>query len=88
MFNGNFMNKVRTSNGAQANSGGKYQTQSYNQYDQASDRGAQDASRVGTTTSNDQQIFNLVNQQRKTPNSNASGNPQQMMMTTQFFNST
>ena len=30
MFNGNFMNKMRTSNGGQNSSGGKYQTQSYN----------------------------------------------------------
>jgi len=31
MFNGNFMNKMRSSNGG--NQGNKYQTQSYNQYD-------------------------------------------------------
>ena len=88
MFNGNFMNKVRTSN--VGGDSGKFNT--YNQYDlnstQRDDGPAAFAtnSRIGTTNSDQTQLFNMVNQNRKTPN--ASSGQGQMMMTTQFFNST
>lgn len=78
--NNNFMTKLRSSNAGTT----QYEiNQLLNQTDRDAFGGN---NRIGTTNSNvhnQAQIFNLVNQ-RKTPNANQ----QQMMMTTQFFNST
>jgi hypothetical protein len=80
MFNSNFVTKPRTNNPHQP---GKFNT--FNQFDPSntSDRDLQ-ANRLGTTNSDNAPVFTMINQARKTPNTNP--NQQQMMMTGQYFN--
>lgn len=74
MFNGNFVTKPRTNQPHQV---GKYNT--FNQFDPTtSERDGPSSTsnhRIGTTNSDGSNVFTMVNQAKKTPNTN------QMMMT-------
>jgi len=82
MFQSNFVTKPRTN---QLHPPSKFNT--FNQFDGSTserDGPSFHNTRAGTTSSETNQVFNMVGQSRKTPSTNHN----QMMMTGQYFNNT